>query len=691
MTEDSLVVEVLTSASQQITQISRDVSEAADALLRWPVLWHWLRTTAQDPETLSFLVDVTWKLLIVFGSALGVSWLVTMLMRRPLALIEARIPLVARAPAKVVTAEVPPGGAPPEEVHELKRRRLNLTRVWQATIRVPFVLGRLILELLPVIAFSIVCTLLLSTEIGDAGVTRMAILAVVNAYLTYRVIVCLMRALFGPLSLFVVREDTAAYIELWTRRIVGLAAIGITIAKFAVLLGLYRAGYIAILRVVMLIAHLLVVVVILQCRHQVAAWLRPTKTSGFVPALWSRFARLWHIVAIGVVMGLWLVWALNIQNGFTLILQYLGGTLLALGVTRLAILVVLGLIDRGLRVRPDLLAKMPELDDRASRYRPALRKMVSTVGWVIGILVLLQLWGINSLSWFSGGEVGSRLVSAFFTVGIAAVVAAVAWEGSNFLMDRKLADLARDGHFARAARLRTFRPMIRTALLVIIIGIIALTTLSEIGVNIAPLLAGAGIVGIAVGFGSQKLVQDVITGLFLLLENVVQVGDNVTVSGLSGVVENVSIRTIRLRAGDGSVHVVPFSSVTTVTNASRGVGNVAVKVDVAADQDTDHVGKVLKEIVAAMRIDPDFEGRMRSDLDLWGVDRVDSLSATLVGQIRCTDSGKAAVQRELNRRMKERFEQEGIKLAAPAAAIVIQQAAPEPVVDAPALPRRVAN
>src|SRR5947207_15686132 len=100
--------------------------------------------------------------------------------------------------------------------------------------------------------------------------------------------------------------------------------------------------------------------------------------------------------------------------------------------------------------------------------------------------------------------------------------------------------------------------MLRTALLCVIVAVVGLTALSEIGVNVAPLLAGAGIVGIPIGFGSQKLVQDLITGLFLRLENTVQVGDNVTVSGLSATVENVSIRTIRLRARAGSVHIVPF-------------------------------------------------------------------------------------------------------------------------------------
>ncbi len=239
-------------------------------------------------------------------------------------------------------------------------------------------------------------------------------------------------------------------------------------------------------------------------------------------------------------------------------------------------------------------------------------------------------------------------------------------------MERQLAALTRDAHFARAARLRTFQPMLRTTLLGVIIAVVALTALSEIGVNVAPLLAGAGILGIAIGFGSQKLVQDVITGLFLLLESTVQVGDNVTVSGLSGVVENVSIRTIRLRAGDGSVHIIPFSAVTTITNASRGAGNAAVSVSVAYKEDTDRAGQLLKDIVEQMRNEAAFKPLIRSDLELWGVDKVDGSMATIVGQIRCTDSGRWAVQREFNRRMKIRFQEEGIEIASPGQTVLMQ-------------------
>jgi small-conductance mechanosensitive channel len=297
---------------------------------------------------------------------------------------------------------------------------------------------------------------------------------------------------------------------------------------------------------------------------------------------------------------------------------------------------------------------------------------------------------VDAIVWFYGGQIGSRLLSAAATIGIAALSAAAIWEVANALMDRQLSALSRDGHYARAARLRTFQPMLRTALLCVIVAVVGLTALSEIGVNVAPLLAGAGIVGIAIGFGSQKLVQDLITGLFLLLENTVQVGDDVTVSGLSGKVENVSIRTIRLRAGDGSVHIVPFSAVTTLTNSSRGAGNAAVSVNVSYKEDTDRAGEILKDIVDEMRREPEYRHMIRGDLELWGVDKVDGSMASIVGQIRCTDSGRWPVQREFNRRMKRRFQECGIEIASAGQTILMQIPAPADVAS-DSMPRRAAG
>jgi len=674
---DSLGAQLLLTISEQIGETWRDVADAARSVTRAPALWRWLTRTAGDPASYDILLDIAWKLALVFGCALSAEWLVGRAVRRPLALLLARVPALAQVPARSLEAmrdlADPPSSAAdlaaePEKTH----RRVDLTYLWQALLRLPFVLGRLLLELLPVVAFVGVAMLLLGTELGYRYSTRLAIVAIVNAYAICRGLICVARALVCPPGLFTVRAETAAYIEIWVRRIVTVAAAGFALASIAQLLGLHRGGYFAILRLVMLVDHLFVVVIILQCRRPVADAIRSRRGHGPIPALRNRFAGLWHVLAIAVVLALWAVWALNIRNGYALMLQYFAGTIAVAALTRLASIVVLSLIDRGFRIRPDLLQRFPGLEIRANRYLPLLRRAVSSAIAVIGLIALLEVWGVDAMVWFYGGQIGSRLISAVATIGIAALVAAAIWEVSNALMDRQLTALARDGHYARAARLRTFQPMLRTTLLCVIVTVVALTALSEIGVNVAPLLAGAGIVGVAIGFGSQKLVQDVITGLFLLLENVVQVGDTVTVSGLTGTVENLSIRTIRLRAGDGAVHIVPFSAVTSITNASRGAGNAAVSVNVAYAEDTDRVGQLLKDIVAEMRTETDYRHQIRGDLELWGVDKVDGAMAQIVGQIRCTADGRWPVQREFNRRMKRRFQELGIEIANGAQTILMQ-------------------
>jgi small-conductance mechanosensitive channel len=674
---DSLGAQLLLTISEQIGETSREIAEAARSVTRFPALWHWLRRTLTDPSSYDIVLDIAWKLALVFGCALAAEWLVGRALRRPLALLQVGMPSL-RQPARAMDMADPPSSmADIAAASSQRRRRLDLARLGQSLLRLPFVLGRLLLELLPVMAFAGAAMLLLGTAIGDSTIARLAILAIVNAYAICRGLVCIARALVYPPGLLTVRAETAAYVEIWVRRIVTVGVTGIAIANVASLLGLHRGGHVALLRLVMLVVHLLVVVIILQCRRPIAEAIRSRSSHGIVAALRNRIAAVWHVLAIAVVLALWGVWALNVRNGYFLLLQYFAGTVAVAVITRLLSIVVLGLIDRGFRINPELLRRFPGLEARANRYLPLLRSIVSAVIAAIGGVALLEVWGVDAVVWFYGGQIGSRLISAVVTIGIAAVVAAAIWEASNALLDRQLSTLTRDGHFARAARLRTFQPMLRTTLLCVIVTVVALTALSEIGVNVAPLLAGAGIVGIAIGFGSQKLVQDVITGLFLLLENVVQVGDLVTVSGLSGTVENLSIRTIRLRAGDGAVHIVPFSAVTSVTNASRGAGNAAVSVNVSYREDTDRVGQILKDIVTEMRGEPDYRHLIRGDLELWGVDKVDGSMASIVGQIRCTADGRWPVQREFNRRMKRRFQDCGIAIASSGPTILIQSGAAE--------------
>jgi small-conductance mechanosensitive channel len=684
---DNLGVQLLSEVSDWFGQVSNQLAFAARTVSDFPGIWHWVLHLANDPFAQQMLIDTAWRLALVILCAFMAEWIIRRIMRRPLAAVDRYVP--ARARRFSEAQPVPAAGGTGPDTHEIHRWHATLHYVWQLFIRLPFALTRLFLDLLPVMCFAAIGNLLLATDIGREATPRVVILAMVNAYVLYRSILAVTAALISPPSsqpsLFVIRDETAAYFDVWWRRIVAVTVFGIAFANIALLLGLYRRAYGAVVRLVMLIVHLFLVIIILQCRRSVGDAIRPScRESGMFAVMRHRFADIWHIPAIILDLALWAVWALKVQNGYALLLRYFLASVAVLVIARLASIALMAALDRVFRISPEFLRQFPGLDARANRYFPALRKIVSGVIAVITVIALLEVWGVDATVWFASDHIGGRLISALVTIGIAAIVALAIWEAVNAGIDQHLMRLSREGRYGRAARLRTFLPMFRTTLLTIILTVVALTALSALGVNIAPLLAGAGIVGIAIGFGSQKLVQDVITGLFLLLENAMQVGDAVSVSGLSGVVENLSIRTIRLRAGDGSIHIIPFSSVTSVTNTNRGIGNAAVSVNVDYAEDTDRVSAVLKEIAAEIRKDPKYGSMIRGDLDLWGVDRVDASMVTIVGQIECSVSGRWPVQREFYRRMKQRFQELGIKIAAPQTTTVVLQNFPADRPDAKA-------
>ncbi|MBV9735221.1 MAG: mechanosensitive ion channel [Acidisphaera sp.] len=695
---NSLGAVLLLGLSHRLTVASSEFVQTARTVTDFPLLGIWLRHLAQNPQAQRRLLDAGWKLglVLLFGAA--VERLAVRALRRSRRSLDGmrldcrtgrrvRIAqLEESVPVESVPMESVPVDAPANSTDGLfvppRRRRPSPAALMR---RVPFVLLRLVIDLVPVGAFAAVGYGLLATPLGGEETTRLVILAVMNAYLTCRILMCATRMMVSPnsppLRLVHVSDETAAYITVWVRRLAIISIFGYALTEVGLLFGLYPAVHDALLKLVALVAHTCLVIIVLQIRRPVADWLRAgAEARGPYAVLRNRAAEIWHYVAIFYIVALWLVWAFEVENGFARLWHVFLSTVIVVTLARLAAIVALGALDRSFRIGPDLAARFPGLEARADRYHPLLRGVVSVVIGAFALVALLQAWGLGALLWFRSGQLGGRLVSALLTIAVACAVAVAVWEASNAALERRLARLTSGVQIARAARLRTLLPILRTALFIAILTVVGLTALSEIGVNIGPLLAGAGIVGVAIGFGSQKLVQDFITGIFLLFENAMQVGDWVTVSGLSGSVEHLSIRTIRLRAGDGSVHIIPFSAVTSVTNTNRGIGNAAVSVTVAYEEDTDRIGGLLTSIVAEMRTDPAFAGVISSDLQLWGVDKVDAATVTIVGQIVCTDTGRWGVQREFNRRMKKRFQELGITVAGPMQRVLVQQPHAAPAV-----------
>jgi small-conductance mechanosensitive channel len=521
-----------------------------------------------------------------------------------------------------------------------------------------------------VLGFVVTGHVLAGTTLADTSLIRLVLLAVLDSYAVCAAALRLANALLSQrhrrLRLLPVRDQTASYAMRWTRRLLVVGVFGYAAAAVGLLLGLSEAAHLALLKAVVGVLHIFVAIIVLQKRRVVRRWIRaPQGAQGVVAALRNRLAAIWHWIALFYVIALWVVWAAELPTGYTRLSQALLVTLGVALLARIAVRTGTASLDRLVNAGADLATTYPGLDRRLSFYHPFLRSFVHVAVSLLALLLFLQLLGVDAFVWLTGSPLGQRLAGSLIALAVTLLLALMAWEAANIAIERHLAHLTQRAQIAAAARLRTLLPILRAALFTVVATITALMVLSEVGVNTAPLLASAGIIGVAVGFGSQKLVQDLITGLFLLLENAMQVGDFVTVSGLSGTVEHLTVRTIRLRAGDGSVHVIPFSAVTSVTNTNRGQGNAAVLVTIAYHEDTDRVCEALRAIAAELRAEPAFAASMISDLQLWGVDRVDGASATITGQIMCTDTGRWAVQREFNRRVKKRFEDLGIELFNP--------------------------
>jgi small conductance mechanosensitive channel len=214
-------------------------------------------------------------------------------------------------------------------------------------------------------------------------------------------------------------------------------------------------------------------------------------------------------------------------------------------------------------------------------------------------------------------------------------------------------------------------------MLCIIVAIAALTILSQVGVSIAPLLAGAGVIGVAIGFGSQAAVKDVITGLFILVEDQIAVGDIVDVGKEhSGVVEAISIRTIRLRDQAGTVHTVPFSEVTSVKNMTKDYAYAVARVAVAYDEDIDRVAEILREVCDELSADEHLGPWILDPFDYQGIDSLNEFSVALLLRVRTVAGKQFAVGRALNRLIKLAFEKHGIAMRDPTAIVLTSPTAP---------------
>ncbi|MGQ9368115.1 mechanosensitive ion channel domain-containing protein [Azospirillum sp. ST 5-10] len=646
---------ILAFLAQRLDLLSGQIVAITAAFSDLPSVVDWLQRQGTDPSARDRWVELAGELILIVAAGLVLQSFTRWLLLRPRRAIEGRhygVPLA----------------------------------------RLPFLFLRTLLELAPIVAFAMLGYGLLTVS-APAPRVRLVALAFINATVIFQVAMVVASFAFAPtapgLRLLRMRDETAAYAYIWMRRLFAVGVYGYFLAEGAYVLGLPLGAYGAVLKLLGLIIAAMLIVLILQNRTAVADWLRGNPLSGGDPAAAAereaeggravlrsarrRFADVWHVLAILYVIVAFGAWMLNVYEGFEYLARATVITLLVLVATRLLVTAVDRLLRRGFRVSPEWREQFPGLEERANRYVPILHTVLKSTIWTIAVISLLDAWGIDAVAWLST-PVGQRVLASTVTIALVLVGAIVAWEMvsaaiEHYLLPRE----ARGTRIERSARTRTLLPLLRNAFLVLLVIVVGLIVLSELGVNIAPLLAGAGVVGLAIGFGSQTLVKDVITGLFILFEDTISVGDVVEVAGHSGVVEAISIRTIRLRDLAGSVHSIPFSAVTTIKNLTKDFSYAVFDVSVSYRDDADHVIEVLKQVGAEIQQIPDFRYDILEPLEILGVDSFAASSVVVKARFKTRPSKQWNVMRAFNKHMKKRFEEAGITIPFPHVNLVLDR------------------
>jgi len=653
----ALGAEILQAMSDAFARFRDGVEELRQSLGDPGRLWAWLRGQVEDPGRRALLIEFLWQLALILAGGVLADLITRNFVRR------------------AQTTLRPP----------LKPRLLR---------RLGLLLAHNLLELAPILAFAAAAYLVVAIVQPGAAV-RLALLAIVSAVVIARTAFVVCRVLLSPfepsLRLFPLGAETAAYFYVWAVRLISLGVYGYFVLQVAVLLGLPESAYELCLKILGLIAALLMAAVILQSREPVAKLIRRGARDGEgrlhgLTKLRRQLAQSWHVLALIYLVAVDFTWMMDVPGGFAYLWRGTGLTILILILAWLALSLLRAGYERLFLVNRDLLARYPLLDQRANRYLPLMRSGLAALIRIAAFIAILDAWRVDVgaiLNSATMHEITARMVTIFLMLVAALAIWEVVDASITFYLERQDAD---GRQILTSSRVRTLLPLVRNALLVVISLLVSLTILSELGVNIAPLLAGAGVVGLAVGFGAQTLVKDVITGAFILFEDTVNIGDVVTVNGVSGTVTAMSIRTLKIRDADGTLHTIPFGTLTTISNMSREFGYYSIDIGVDYRESTDKVVAAMREVFEDLRGDPAYRANILGGLDILGVDRFTDNAVRIRAGIKTRALKQWDVGREFNRRIKIRFDELDIQFAPPQRLVYGAPAGPAtlPVAEKPA-------
>ncbi len=550
-------------------------------------------------------------------------------------------------------------------------------------------LSRLILDSLGLAVYVLVTFLAYLMIYGEKQTAYLISSALILTYY-FRLIEMAARLITSPkapeLRLVFMSDSSARFVYNWIIWITAAVMPGSILALALQESGASRELFLFVYSTAGPIVSILLAVMIWQARHRVAKLVCPLEDPGSIPAwlLRQRCAHYWHYPAIIFVLsvgGYW--WARVLTHAdvtiFRLILslflvplcigmdQWLQQMFMRLGGKPREVIDFTA-PDTGLETEPgSLLVRSPDRQSKRaakdmSIYFPLIRKMFRVVLLFFFFFAALQLWGID----FDFGWIFARNVLG---VVIALVLGLIVWEVVKARIDQRIreeipleSDEAEEGG-AGGSRSTTLLLLLRKFIMAFLVIVIGFSILASLGVNIAPLLAGAGVIGLAIGFGSQTLVKDIIAGVFFLIDDAFRLGDYVEAGTAKGTVEHISLRSLRLRHPRGQIFVVPFGDLKMVQNFTRDYIIEKLDIRVRYDTDPDLIRKIIKKINKDITSREEFAKSLLSDIKSAGVRAMDDSAMIMRVKFKCVPGEQFLVRREVFRQIQKAFKEQGIEFA----------------------------
>jgi len=544
----------------------------------------------------------------------------------------------------------------------MTKKRTTGGRVYQAAIM-------MIIRVSPYGALFIVAFLVLNL-LRIRGLSYEFAILFLLTLLVYRAIYNFFRILLSPFDpearVFQLADETSAYAWIWAKRFLNLWVLYYFVTESLEILGAPPLVFAGISKILILFFPILSTILLLQLKRMYAPKRIGRGRTGFWSTLLSYCARFWPL-ATGVII--WLISMFIIadyQEGIAFLIFASLKTAAALGILWGLLYVIDPLFNRLFSLGKEIKQRFPGLEEKTNRYIGTLKRVTKGVVLAITIGSVLEFWGLQA-SWFVTSELGSTILSRVIAIAIVIGVVLAVIDLSGFVTDQLVQSRTDNGGriIEPGRKRKTLVPLLHWVVNVAAIFVGGVLVLNQSGVNVTPILAGAGIVGLAVGFGAQSLVKDFINGLFLLFEDSVAVGDVVIINGTGGLVEAVTLRTIKMRDLAGNVHVVPNGSVNMITNMTKEYSRYVFDVGVAYRENVDEVMAILKEIGESMQNDPEYKDDILEPLEILGVDKFDDSAVVIKARIATKPIKQWKVGREFNRRMKKIFDERGIEIPFP--------------------------